>query len=72
MIKAKTGKGTTVFLALIPDVGPNKGGYYVEIYLGRYSDRLDDFCIHPEDCDCTDTDKVEKYAKEYVLTIKEY
>lgn len=69
---ATTGRGTRVHLSYIPDCGSNVGGWYVEIYLNPYGDRYDDFCIHPEDCDCTNWDEVERFAKNYVSSITDY
>lgn len=68
----RTGRGTEVYLAFVPDVDPNKGGWYVEIYLNESGDRYDDFCIHPGDCDCTNDLEVQEYARKYVESIKEY
>ena len=72
MIEARTAKGTMVWVSYIPDCGSNVGGFYVEIYLDEYGDRYDDFCIHPEDCDCADWDAVERFAREYVSRIEDY
>ena len=54
MITCITGRGTEVSLAFVPDCGENESGYYVEVYLDASGDRHDDFCIHPDDCDCDD------------------
>lgn len=72
MCKATTGKGTPVWLAFVPDCDYNTGGWYVEIYLDEYGDRFDDFCIHVDDCDCSDDVATEKYATEYVSQIMDY
>jgi hypothetical protein len=72
MITAKTQKGTRVWVSLVDDVEPNDGGFYCEIYLSQYGDRYDDFCIHPEDCDCQNDKEVAKYVRKYVSTITEY
>lgn len=69
---AITGRGTRVFLSYIQDCEPNTGGWYVEIYVNPYGDRYDDFCIHPEDCDCTNWDEVGRFAKNYVSSIMDY
>ena len=69
---AWTKKGTRVWLSFIPDCGSNAGGWYVEIYLDEHLSRYDDFCIHPEDCNCTDFYEVELVAKEYVKNIEDY
>lgn len=72
MIRAKTKKGTPVWVSTIEDVEPNKGGLYCEIYLNFFGDRYDDFCIHAEDCDCTNDKAVIAYVRNYVSNIKEY
>lgn len=69
MTKTKTKNGKNVWLSFVPDCEYNIGGWYVEVYLDEYGDRYDDFCIHPEDCDCTNMDVVEQYAKNYVYTL---
>lgn len=33
MIRAKTNKGTDIYISLCDDVGENKGGYYCEVIL---------------------------------------
>ncbi len=72
MMPAKTKKGTIVYLSFIPDCGSNVGGWYVEIYLDQDGDRYDDFCIHPDDCNCSNYNAVAEFAKKYVSSIKEY
>ena len=72
MYKCYTKKGTAVWLAFVPDCGSNAGGWYVEIYLDPASDRFDDFCIHPEDCDCKDWNTMKEWAKNYVSEIEDY
>lgn len=59
-------------MSYIPDCEDNTGGFYVEVYLNQYGDRYDYFCVHPEDCDCNDSEAVEKFMKEYVSQIKDY
>jgi len=66
MTKAKTKNGKRVWLSFVPDCEYNTGGWYVEVYLDEYGDRYDDFCVHLDDCDCTDMNAVEQYAKDYV------
>jgi hypothetical protein len=72
MVKGKTKKGTRVWMSYIPDCEDNTGGFYVEVYLNQYGDRYDYFCVHPEDCDCNNSEAVEKFIKEYVSQIKDY
>ena len=72
MVKGKTKKGTRVWMSYIPDCEDNTGGFYVEVYLNQYGDRYDYFCVHPEDCDCNNSEAVERFIKEYVSQIKDY
>ena len=72
MLKAQTKKGTEVWLAFIPDCGTNVGGWYVQIYLTETGDPYDDFCIHPEDCNCGNYNAVAEVARKYVSNIEEY
>ena len=72
MIRAYTKKGREIYFVLNKDCDENKGGWWVEIYLDYNGDRYDDFCIHVEDCDCSNQDEVEKFAKEYISNINEY
>ena len=68
----KTGKGTPVIVVFNDDVEPNKGGYWCEVLLHEGEDRIDDFCIHPEDCDCSNWAEVLQYAYDYMQTVTEY
>lgn len=72
MIRAYTHKGTPVWVQTINDVEPNKGGKYCMIHKNMYGDVVDDFCIHPEDCDCNNETEIINYVKNYVGKIKEY
>ena len=72
MIKAKTKNGTEVYCALTEDVYPNIGGYYVEVCWTELMDSFDNFCVHPYDCDCSNSDSVEEYVKKVVSGIDEY
>lgn len=59
--------GQKVHLSFVKDVEPNEGGYYVEVYNDiNLENKIDDFCIHPTDCDCSNFTSVEHYAREYV------
>lgn len=69
---AQTKKGTKVALAFVDDVEPNEGGFYVEVYDGDMMNYIDNFCVHPYDCDCTDINKVEDFARDLVAEIEEY
>ena len=67
-----TGKGTKVDVSFEADVEPNEGGYYCVISEHNTLYPFDDFCIHPDDCDCTNYDEVSKFAKKYVSEITDY
>lgn len=55
-----------VWITYIKDCGENEGGYFCEVYADEdYNERIDYFCIHPEDCDCTNEDEVENFIEEY-------
>ena len=55
-----------VWITYIKDCDENEDGYFCEVYADEdYSERIDYFCIHPEDCDCTNEDEVEKFIEEY-------
>ena len=70
MIEATTKNGLTVWLAFVPDCEYNTGGWYVEVYLDEFGDRYDDFCIHTDDCDCSDDDAIIQYARDYIADIE--
>lgn len=73
--KFVTKKGTTVRCIYIDDVEPNAGGYFVEVYRDDdelLGDKLDDFCIHPTDCDCSNWDAVVGEASKYIQSVNEY
>lgn len=68
MYNAITKKGTEVIVYTTKDVEPNEGGLYCEINLANGDIPLDDFCIHPHDCDCSNDSAVEEYIKNYILS----
>lgn len=38
------------YITLTDDCGPNEGGYYCQVYQDQdYSEKIDDFCIHPDE-----------------------
>jgi hypothetical protein len=57
---------------LVPDVGENYGGYFVEVYGVKedgnfYEDRIDDFVIHPHDVeDITDHEQIKKFCQRWL------
>ena len=66
MIETKDMAGQTIYITYIDDCEPNEGGYYCETYADEDLDqKIDDFCIHPEDCDCDDDEAVEYYVRHY-------
>lgn len=55
-----------VWISTCQDYGENEGGYFCQVYADEeMSKEIDYFCIHPEDCDCTDEEEVEKFIEEY-------
>lgn len=66
MVEAKDKAGQIVYVSYIPDCEPNDGGLYCETYSDQWCDnKIDDFCIHPEDCNCESVEEVEKYIQDY-------
>lgn len=55
-----------VWISKCRDVGENEGGYFCEVYDNEDMDnRIDYFCIHPENCDCDNDEEVENFIREY-------
>lgn len=66
MIRVTDKDGNVVFVDYIHDCGSNVGGFYCQTYSDERGDnKIDDFCIHPEDCDCSNYDEVEDYIRHY-------
>lgn len=66
MVEATDKLGQTVYVSYIDDCCENEGGYWCQVYCDDFLDyEIDDFCIHPEDCDCSDVDAVEEYIRAY-------
>ena len=66
MVTAIDKAGHKVFVDYTPDCEYNEGGFYCETFADEDgADKIDDFCIHPEDCDCTDEEAVEEYIRNY-------
>ena len=67
-------QGQRVYVTFIPDVEPNKGGFYCETYTDDRCDRkIDDFCIHEGDCELTDKgirEYITNYYKDEVLNLE--
>lgn len=56
-----------LYVHYIMDSGENTGGFYSEVYSDvDMTNRLDYFCVHPNDCDCRSTNDVEQYIRTYV------
>ena len=59
-----------VYVHYIPDVGENQGGFYCMVYEDEnLENEIDQFCITPEDCDCTNEKVVENYIRNYLKKI---
>lgn len=61
-------KGQKAYVTYIPDCGENEGGLYCETWTDDRCDRkIDDFCIHKEECDLffLTKDGIEDYIKNY-------
>lgn len=62
------GRYGNVWISTTPDCYENEGGYYCEVYSDRdMTNRIDYFCIHPEDCDCDNDEEVEKFIAWYAM-----
>lgn len=57
-----------VTINIVDDVEPNEDGFYVEVEIKEQ--KVTDFCIHPEDCDCSDPIAVMEYARDYVQNLE--
>ena len=63
----KTKKGELLFYDAVPDTDINKGGYYVEVFNDIDNNyKVDDFCVHPNDCDCTNEEALHAYIRKYI------
>ena len=66
MIETKDKAGQTIYITYINDCAENEGGFYCETYSDDNCDnKIDDFCVHPDDCDCRNYDEVEDYIRHY-------
>lgn len=55
-----------VWISRCEDCDENEGGYYCQVYADEDMEhQIDDFCIHPDDCDCSNEDEVKKFIEEY-------
>ena len=72
MVAATDALGHIVYVTYINDCESNTGGLWCQVYADENCDReLDDFCIHPDDCDCSDEEVVEAYILGFV-SVQEY
>ena len=50
MVETQDKAGQTIYITYIPDCEYNEGGYYCETYSDEnFDNKIDDFCIHPDD-----------------------
>ena len=55
-----------VWISMTPDCDVNAGGYYCQVYTDEAMEhQIDDFCIHPEDCDCSNQEDLAKFVANY-------
>lgn len=55
-----------VWISMTSDCDENLGGYYCQIYNDKeMENQIDDFCIHTNDCDCSNQEEVEIFIREY-------
>jgi hypothetical protein len=55
-----------VWISTTTDCGENLGGYYCQVYTDEnMENQIDDFCIHTDDCDCSNQEEVEKFIWQY-------
>lgn len=55
-----------VWISKCKDCGENEGGFYCQVYADEdMTEQIDDFCIHPSDCDCNNEEAVKKFIKKY-------
>ena len=67
MVEAFDRLGQVVYVSYVDDCCENKGGYWCQVYCNDFLDyEIDDFCIHPEDCDCSDGNAVAERIRQYV------
>lgn len=67
MITATDSKGKMVFVTTIEDCDENQGGLFCQVYADRNFDKeIDNFCVHPDDCDCGSDTAVEAFVQRYV------
>ena len=55
-----------VWISRVEDCGENKGGYFCQVYADENMEyEIDYFCIHPEDCDCSNDNDVDDFIRLY-------
>jgi hypothetical protein len=66
MIETKDKLGQAIYISYVDDCEENEGGFYCETYSDEWGDnKIDDFCIHTDDCDCQNYDEVEEFIRHY-------
>lgn len=59
--------GNSIYVSTTPDCGTNKGGFFCQVYADESLNyEIDDFGVHPTDCDCTNENEVEEFIENYV------
>ena len=67
MVEAFDKLGQPVYVSYTPDCCENEDGYYCEVWADKdIMFYLGFFCVHPDDCDCSDSDAVDAYIRKYV------
>jgi hypothetical protein len=55
-----------VWISKIEDCDDNTNGYFCQVYTDADMEHeIDYFCIHTDDCDCTNEKEVDKFIEEY-------
>ena len=66
MVEATDKAGQKVYITYVSDCEYNAGGFYCETYSDPdYDHKIDDFCVHADDCDCNNLSAVEEYIRHY-------
>ena len=66
MIETRDKAGHRIYISYTEDCEYNEGGFYCEVYADEDGDnKIDDFCVHTDDCNCEDYDAVEEYIAHY-------
>lgn len=72
MMKDYSNKYGDVYVSRTLDCDVNEGGWYCQVYLDEdMTCQIDDFCIHSDDCDCTNDREVDAFITKYVEQYKD-